>query len=57
MDNDFQPILVSWQIPSPPRYWEKFLCKNQTELDYARAELKDIRYFEQRVYTVENKDG
>lgn len=50
MNNTFQPVLVSWQIPDPSRRWERLICRNQTELDYARSELKGIDYYEQRIY-------
>lgn len=50
MGNDFQPILVSWQRPDTSRHWERLICRNQTELDYARSELKGIDYYEQRIY-------
>lgn len=50
MNNTFQPVLVSWQRPDTSRCWERLICRNQTELDYARSELKGIDYYEQRIY-------
>ena len=52
MQEQFQPILVSWRIPEYPYTWCKYVCRRKIELEYFRANLQHVKYYEQRIYSV-----
>lgn len=54
--NNFQPIIISWRLPMYPFPWRKVLCTRQIEVDYFREKLKNVKFYEQRVYSVTDKE-
>ena len=52
MDNIFQPVLVSWQTPGFPEQWNEVICKREVELEFFRHELRHVKHYEQRIYSI-----
>ena len=48
----FHPVLVSWQPLVAPLHWENVICRREIELEYFRENLKHVKHFEQRIYSV-----
>jgi hypothetical protein len=51
IDNEFQPILVSWYTPDIFHTETKVVCRNQSQLDFFRETLH-VPHYEQRIYTL-----